>query len=284
MKVGIIGHLGYVGRHMHTLFENVRPAVVCYDVMMFQGDSKEQHVRKQQEINDCDLVFVCVPTPMNPETKECDISYVKDVLSWLQVETVVLRSTVPPRTCDRLSSEYEYGELVMNPEYIGETVNHPLDDTRQRQFVILGGSRKHTIRAIEAYHMVYNARVKYRQMSALAAEITKYMENSFIGTYVTFCNEFYNICEAYGEDYHEVREAFLDDPRMPCDWTYVYKNNRGFGGKCIPKDMNAIVSACRLGTNYHPEFLDQVLQQNERIRGDHMTWSKSTSHSPPGNE
>ena len=50
MKIGIVGY-GHVGQAMHGLFIDA----VIYD--KFKG------IGTTEEINGCDTVFVCVPTP-----------------------------------------------------------------------------------------------------------------------------------------------------------------------------------------------------------------------------
>lgn len=235
---------------MCTLFAKHNP--VRYDV----------HRGTKDMVNDCDVVFVCVPTNSLPDG-ECDLSIVEDVLGWLTCKTVVFRSTVPPGTCDRLADKYKL-DIVMNPEYVGETINHPLNDTTKRQFLILGGTTPHaTRRAVDAYQLVYNASVRIMQVTAREAEVIKYTENSFIGTYVTFCNQMYDVCKTFDVDWSVVREGFLMDPRMTPYWTFVYPDRRGFDGKCIPKDMRAIVKAT-LAAGGDPRFLQSVLDFNEK--------------------
>lgn len=238
-----------MGRHMCELFAKHSP--VRYDV----------HVGAKEAVNGCDLAFVCVPTNSLPNGG-CDTSIVEDVVSWLKCETVVFRSTVPPGTCERLAEKSGL-KIVMNPEYVGETVSHPLSDTTTRQFLILGGTCPEATRnAVRAYQMVYNASVHIMQVTAREAEVIKYCENSFIGTYVTFCNQMYDVCEAFDVDWSVVREGFLMDPRMTPYWTFVYPERRGFDGKCIPKDMRAIVRATT-DAGGDARFLQSVLDCNE---------------------
>lgn len=249
MRIAIIGARGYVGRHMCTLF----PTAIPYDI----------GVGTKEEVNTCEVAFVCVPTNMKADGS-CDTSIVEEVVSWLTVNVIVLRSTVPPGTIDRLQEESKKA-LVMNPEYVGETIDHPLNDTTKRKFIILGGKPEHTQLVVEAYQQVYNASVKIMQCTAKEAEVIKYTENSFIGTYVTFCNEFYDIAKQFGVSWSVVREGFLMDPRMTPFWTFVYPQKRGFDGKCIPKDMNAIIVASEQA-GYEPKLLKAVVSRNQEFQ------------------
>ena len=253
MKISIIGSSGWVGKEMYKLFEPYNP--VLYDEPL--------NVGTRENVNQTDVAFICVPTPMK-DNGECDTSIVESVIEWIECPLIILRSTVSPGTTKRLSDKY--GKLiVMNPEYIGETVDHPLMNSKERKFLILGGERIATQKAVEVYQFVYNSSVHIYQCTGTEAELIKYCENSFIGTYVTFCNEFYNICQNFGVDWNIVREGFLLDPRMTPYWTFVYPHKRGFSGKCIPKDMNAIVAESEKN-GYMPLFLKHVLDNNKRLQ------------------
>jgi len=251
MKKSIIGSEGFVGKAQKNLFSDA----ICYDEPLKIGT--------KEDVNTTDIAFICVPTPMKDD-KSCDISIVEDVLKWLKVPLIVILSTIPPGTTDKLTQKYGKN-IVFQPEYIGETVEHPLLDKKSRNFVILGGLSSEVDKVIDCYKEVYNSTVKIMKCSSIEAETIKYMENSFIGTYVTFCNEFFEICKNLGIDYNKIREGFLLDPRMTPFWTFIYQNNRGFDGKCIPKDMNAIVKASEK-EGYLPQFLQDVIKNNERIK------------------
>lgn len=251
MAIAIVGAQGYVGKHMCTLFQEC--TVVRYDIDLGSKD----------EVNKCDVAFVCVPTNMK-EDGSCDTSIVEEVVSWIECDLIILRSTVPPGTVDRLVQETGK-HIVMNPEYVGETTDHPLNDTSKRGFVILGGEKEATEKAFQVYQKVYNASVRFMRCSAKESEVIKYTENSFIGTYVTFCNDMARVARTFGVEWSVVREGFLMDPRMTPFWTFVYPDKPGFDGKCIPKDMNAIVQAST-EAGYDPEFLRAVLENNERIK------------------
>jgi UDP-glucose dehydrogenase len=87
------------------------------------------------------------------------------------------------------------------------------------------------------------------------------MVNSFLATKVAFVNEFYEISQLYGVDWHKVREGWLLDERIGRSFSSVFANSRGFGGKCLPKDVNAIVAASE-ANGYIPKLLKQILDSN----------------------
>ena len=94
---------------------------------------------------------------------------------------------------------------------------------------------------ISLYQNVYTSEIFINIVDAKTAELAKYMENCFLATKVTFCNEFYDLAQAFGVDYNKLRETWLLDTRMGRSHTFVYSNKKGYGGSCLPKDMSAII-------------------------------------------
>lgn len=250
-SVAIIGY-GAVGRALSQLF----PQAVVYDEPLGIGT--------REEANRCEFAFVCVPTPKAADGS-CDTSIVEEVVSWLQCEVLILRSTVAIGTTDRLR-ETMGKRVVFQPEYgPAETPDHPFNDLRKVRWVILGGERRDTVAVADLYKTTFNADIVIQQTDARTAELTKYMENCFLALKVTFCNEFYDIASRLGVDYNELRELWLLDPRIGRSHTFVMPDNRGFGGKCLPKDLNAMINTA-VDLDYQPRLLAATQEANEHIR------------------
>lgn len=252
MKVAIVG-AGAVGLSMAKLFNEA----VIYD--------EPKHIGTRAEVNACDIAFVSVPTPQAADGS-CDSSTVEDVVSWLETPLIVIRSTVSVGTTRRLANKYGK-QVVFQPEYgPAETPDHPFNDLRKVRWIILGGERSATKRVARAWQSVYSSDIVIQHAAPEIAELCKYMENAFLAAKVTFCNEFYGIAERLGVDYDELRELWLLDPRIGKSHTFVFPDDRGYGGKCLPKDLAAIVHTAR-AAGYEPEFLVSVARANERFRG-----------------
>lgn len=249
--IAIIGY-GHVGKAMHALF----PDAVLYDEPLRVGT--------REAANACDVAFICVPTPALPDGA-CDTSIVEAVLDWLDAPVIVLRSTVPVGFTD--AQKRRTGKrIVFQPEYYGETVDHPFADLKSRTWITLGGDFADTAPVIRAFQRVYNAEVRIRQTDARTAELAKYMENCFLALKVTFCNEFYDIAGAVGVDYNELREVWLEDPRIGRSHTFVYEDNRGYGGKCLPKDVSALIGLAEV-RDADVELMRAVRAKNDRLKG-----------------
>jgi UDPglucose 6-dehydrogenase len=277
-KVAVIG-FGYVGKALVRFFAD-HYEVLVYDPYVKVAGSGQEHknVRdaSQEEINTCELAVVCVPTEMQ-EDGSVNLTIVRDVLSWLTTPLILIKSTVPPGTTDMLVKETGK-KIAFSPEYIGEgnyviqwwkeNWPHPTD-MKYHDFQIFGGDRKTTSAVMQFFKKILGPGVKYAQTDAKTAEMVKYMVNSWIGTKVSFCNEFANIAETFGVDYDELRELWLLDGRVGSSHTNVSadKKKRGFGGKCIPKDINGIIDqAGKAG--YDAKFLKEAWASNKRFRGE----------------
>ena len=253
-KVGVVGG-GVVGNAMSAL---CGPETVVYDPYV------AEFAKNKDAISGCDVVFVCVPTPMDDD-HTCNTGIVEESISWIEASLIIIRSTVSPGTTDRLREKYGK-HIVFQPEYLGETTAHVFGSMAEREFAVLGGTSEDTAAAAEFYQNYYNSMVRFYFCDAITAEVCKYMENAFYAVKVTFVNEFYDVAKAHGVDFSVLREMWLADTRISRDHTFVYPDNRGFSGKCLPKDCNAIVHSSRQH-GYEPEFMAACLKINDKFQG-----------------
>lgn len=264
MKVAIIGN-GWVGKAMSQLF----PDALVY-VRNIQSISNQNITDRKDKINECDIAFICVPTPLYAENGysrgKLDTSIVEECIEWLETKIIVIRSTVNPGDCDRWEKKYNK-VICMQPEYLGETPNHPLIDTINTPFLVIGGEMAVRRKVIHLYQEVYNANVKIRQVSNFEAEIIKLSENRAIAWKVAQCQELYDVCQKAEVDYYTIREAvYGDDPRFNLWWTFIYPDKRGFNSKCIPKDVYAWCAFAE-SLGYSPVITRQLLEKNHEWVG-----------------
>jgi UDPglucose 6-dehydrogenase len=222
ISIGIVGY-GVLGRQMHRLFENA----LVFDKY---GDL-------QQDLSDCKLAFIAVPT--NLRGRVLDELEIEDAVRNCRAEVLVIRSAVNPGFSDRMTEKYGK-RIVVQPEYFGETVNHPFATGGQPPFMVLGGDPKDRRAVIDAYASVYHSNITIRQVTALEAEVIKLSENRAIFYKLMQIQELFDACEASGVDFYTVRDAvYGDDPRFDLWWSFVYPGNRGADSKCLPKDVFA---------------------------------------------
>ena len=138
MKIGIVGQ-GYVGTAVKTVFEKY------YDVLTYDLDKELSNCQTFEDlVRDVKVIFICVPTPMNKD-RSCNTDIVEDVISDIndsvQIDRfnhnpktdkiVVIKSTVPPGTTDRLNKENDNeadADDTISIESIHSQENNNLND------------------------------------------------------------------------------------------------------------------------------------------------------------
>jgi len=266
-KILVVGH-GYVGKAMVEFFSK-KYDVYVYDPVVKHIDlPNKQNVKKVDDLNEkeIDMAVICVPTKMNADGS-CDVSLVVDTLTKLKTDLVLVKSTVKPGTMDNLKKFFPK-KLVFSPEFIGESSYWSTSkfdrDVVETPWFIFGGDKKDCSEVIDYFLPITGPEKEYRITDYKTSELVKYVENVFGATKVTFCNEIYDICEKFGVEYNEVRDLWLLDPRVSKVHTAVFKDNRGFGGKCFPKDINALVNACH-NVGYKPVLLEAAIEANKKF-------------------
>ena len=255
--VGIIG-LGYVGKAHREFFSK------HYEVRIYDPD---QGFHDRNSVSKSDLALICLPTP-NRIDMRCDTTLVEDAVEWCDSQIILIKSTVEPGTTDLLQQRFGK-RIVFSPEYCGESNywspyawDKKIDEM---PYYIFGGNPSDTNLLVETYMTVAGPTKKYIQTDAKKAEMAKYMKNAFYASKISFCYEMYEICSAANIDYNAVRELWLLDPRISPTHTAVFsRNDRPFAGKCLPKDLAALIEYAKT-IEYSPNFLEEVSKTNIRI-------------------
>lgn len=254
-KTAIIG-FGHVGKAMKVLFP---------DSLVYDPNYEEYKNTKDQINRKCDLAIICVWTGQNKDGS-CDISIVESTIKWLKTPLILIKSTVEPGTTDKLKKKYKK-RICMSPEYFGESSYWiPAEwSIKGWPYLIVGGSDNDATNIIDFFLPILGPNKKYYICSALEAELIKYMENAYLATKVTFANEMYEICKKLGANWYRVWEGWALDPRVERSHSAVFPRNRGFTGKCLPKDVSALIKTAQ-ENNYQPKFLQEVIKSNTRFR------------------
>jgi len=241
MKIGIVGQ-GYVGTAVKTIFKK-HYDVLTFDLNRLLSNTETLH----QLVNNSDIIFVCVPTPMNPDGS-CNTDIVESVVGDINEtvnagqdgKIVVIKSTVPPGTTDRLNKENDNITVIFNPEFLTEA--NFIDDFKNQNRIIIGGKRPATTKLRQIYSLVF-PNVPIIKTGSTTAEMVKYFTNTFLATKVSFANEMNLICDKLGIDYDKVVEYSIYDERLgKSHWAVPGPDGHyGFGGSCFPKDINALI-------------------------------------------
>lgn len=230
MKKILICGYGNIGIHIRTEFAYIEPEIEIYDKY------KEDYCCPEKLETFYDYAIVCVPTEAK-EDGSSNTSEVFEIVQKLKADTILIKSTIPVGTCEKIGMK----NVVFSPEYYG-TTQHSL---KSPNFIILGGEKGYCCKIVQLYQRVKNGTIHYLFTDWKTAELVKYMENCWIATKVTFCNEFAKIAENFGVEYEELRECFIADERVSPYHTYVYREKPYYDSHCLNKDIPALLAMCR---------------------------------------
>lgn len=223
------------------------------------------------ELKGSEISFTCVGTPQK-EDGTADLRWVKEAAKSIGealrecngYHLAVMKSTVPPGTCAGLfiptiagTAEIAPGEFgaCMNPEFLRE--GSAIQDSMEPDRIVIGElDGKSGRRLLEFYKKKECPKLR---MGMTAAELVKYISNSFLATKIAFANEMGNICETFGVDVYEAMGAVGLDPRIN---PHFLRAGAGFGGSCFPKDLSAFARIAE-EKGARSLILEAVLDQNE---------------------
>lgn len=267
MDIGIIGY-GFVGKAIEAGFQ-----YKCLNIHI--NDPGYPISCPYSVLKDLPFVFVCVPTPMaTVEGGSCDPSILYSVLDEL-VENeykgeVIIKSTIPPNVAAEIECHYAL-RIVVCPEFLLE--KDAVNSFIHMDSLVVGSkyitSAQEVVMLYDDYSICNPKRKTIVLKSCAAASLVKYMKNSFLAMKVIFMNQFNDLYKALDipDQWDRVVEAFHHDSRMGNSHGSVpgHDGDYGFGGKCFPKDINAIIA---LGEEYTTQMslLEETWRVNKAIR------------------
>jgi UDPglucose 6-dehydrogenase len=231
MKIGIIG-LGVVGSANATGFTLINHEVVQHDI---------KFDTTIHDVLDTEIVFLCLPTP-EAEGK-CDTSILESVINELESNEyngiVCIRSTVEPGFTESMIDTHQSLTICCAPEFLRERAAAD-DFINNHALLAVGTDDPYVFQKItEAHgHLPKNT----KQLSPTEAEILKYFNNAYAALRIVFANVFYELCEKLDCDYSSVKDAYALTGKTKNIYLDVNKRLRGYGGMCLPKDVNALAS------------------------------------------
>jgi len=237
-------------------------------------------------VNSGDAIFICVGTPPK-ENGDADLSAIDNVARLIATEVrasklVVEKSTVPAQTGQQLKrvlSVYRRDPAVefhvaSNPEFLRE--GSAVEDFLHPDRIVLGVEDENSEKQLhEIYRPILEAKFhcpvhlsgcpsttspKLVVTTINSAELIKHASNSFLAMKISYANMIADLCEKVGADIKEVVNAMGLDPRIGPQFLNA---GLGFGGFCLPKDVQAFVRlAERSGVNFN--MLKEAEQVNKR--------------------
>lgn len=260
IRVCVIG-LGYIGlptasvlatKGFHVFGMDVRADVVDtinagrihieepdLDIVVRSAVNSGQ-LKAGYEPQEADVFILCVPTPIRPDHSP-DLSYVEQASKAIRPfvkpgNLIILESTSPPRTTENIvvplaiPADLKVGVDVFVahcPERV--LPGRILLEVVQNDRVVGGVTPACTQKAVDFYEAFVNGKVL--ATSAIAAEVTKLVENSYRDVNIAFANELSIFADRLGIDPWEIIELANRHPRVN-----ILSPGPGVGGHCISVD------------------------------------------------
>ena len=286
--LGVVG-LGYVGLPLVCEFIESNVSVIGFDIStekvekLNRGQSYIQDITDDEvskcnssgkfkattdfsELNNADVISICVPTPLR-KTKDPDMSYVVAAVNSIAEhvrngQLIILESTTYPGTMEELlqpifeSKGFVIGEsifLAFSPERVDP--GNETYTTKNTPKVVGGVTPSCTTLACETYAHAIDTTVPVS--SPRAAELVKLYENTFRSVNIAMANEMALIANKLNIDVWEVIDAAATKPFgfMP------FYPGPGLGGHCIPIDPSYLSWKMK-SLNYDARFVGLAEQIN----------------------
>ena len=227
-----------------------------------------------EAVRSSEAVFICVGTPPL-DNGDADLSAIDNVARMIATEgggpkLVVEKSTVPAQTGQELKRALTvYSRktgsdftVASNPEFLREGT--AVTDFLHPDRIVIGVDEQDAAKKLrEIYAPILDrkftcpahngkcpdsAAPAFVVTTVNSAELIKHASNSFLALKISFANSLADMCDQLGADVQEVTAAVGMDPRIGPQFLQA---GLGFGGFCLPKDVQAFVRlAERVGIDF----------------------------------
>ena len=221
LAVGIVG-CGFVGGALKQWLEVYNPSI---DVLI--SDPPKGF---NDNLSEVDVVFVSIHIPTELDGTQ-DITLLKEIIKGLPDKPIFVRTTILPGTSEGLSREFDRRVYFM-PEFLTERTAY--SDFCSQPMVFTAEST--------LLKRIFVGK-SFIEMTSFEAEICKYTHNVFGALKVTYFNGIFDYCQKNNANYDRVLNGVLLSGYINSIHTTVPgpDGKFGYGGKCFPKDVNALM-------------------------------------------
>ena len=255
-KIAIIG-FGMVGKA-----SSVALSIPRFDC--FTSKDKDQLVDGIKN-GRYDIFVLCLPTPTTVDGKQ-DLTAIGEWLTNIKHSSpispkldplIIIRSTILPGTTKILSEEYGL-RIAHVPEFLTEAT--AIKDELNPEFLVIGADDILVRQQVKELFM--NSKIQSKRFlmcNSVTAELIKYSLNSWFALKVIMGNQLWDVARKVGADYEKIQEVLTEHKwGSKNGWNVWHGGFRGYGGTCLPKDLEAFSIA----------FDIPLLKEVDRINSD----------------
>ena len=254
LTVGIAG-CGFIGGTLKRWLEEHNPEVKLLISDPFLGGGEFSYT---DDISQADVIFICIHIPTEKDGSQ-DLTVLKEIINSIpENKPIFIRTTILPGTTDSLKKETSRNVNFM-PEFLTQRTAY--EDFCSQDMIFTAET--------ELLKKVFPGK-KFIEMTSLEAEITKYAHNVFGALKVTYFNGIYDLCRRYEANYRKVQQGIMLSGYINFPHTQIPgpDGKFGYGGKCFPKDVNALTKMTE-GLPLH-NLLKELKPLNKIFRGEDL--------------
>ena len=233
-------------------------------------DKEIEHYLKTKKLNlratpidlssykDSDYIIVSTPTDYDEEKKTFDmrsvLNTIVDVRKVNKDALIVIKSTCYIGFTESLNDK----NIIFCPEFLRE--GKALLDNLYPSRIIIGGEKEN--KAVRQFAELMEAETLNNPnvlfMSRSEAEATKLFSNAYLALRVAYFNEMDSLLNKYSLRSDLVTAGVSLDPRIG---DYYNNPSFGYGGYCLPKDTEALIS--QMGEVSNNELISSISKSNK---------------------
>ena len=286
--IGIIG-LGYVGLPLALTISKKKFKLIGFDIdeskvdALRKGKSYFSRISNKQinllnkvakfysdykQISNCDVVIICVPTPLNNDNKP-NISYIKNTVQKIKKKIkpgtlVILESTSYPGTTkeeivDKLKENFKIG-INLFIGFSSERINPGENENNLYKIPkVISGFTIECKYLVKKFYNKFFSKV-YLTNTIEEAEFSKILENIFRSVNIALINEMKLISQKLKINLSNVIEAASTKP-----YGFMkFLPGPGIGGHCIPVDPYFLYWRAK-SYGYESQFIKLAAKTNINI-------------------
>lgn len=218
-----------------------------------------------------DVHFLCVGTPSKDDGTGVDTSFLTQAISQLapvlnEKATIVGRSTVPVGTAAMLEDQLKSltgkdFHLIWNPEFLSEGT--AIRDSLSPERIVIGSNSHDGEAALrDVYREIIEKDVPVIVLDRQTSELVKIASNAYLALKISYINGVAQIAEKTGASTAQLADAMGLDSRIGRKFL---NNGLGFGGGCLPKDLQGFAAIARDKGSIH---LSELLQAVDDLNSD----------------